>query len=350
MASAALLLPEDDGLIDEVLAESAALVRTRIAAWLPASGDNRYLYGLLADYPRRSGKLLRSSLCLAATRAWGGDTDDALDTAASIELLHNALLVHDDVEDDSLERRGAPTLHRLHGVPLAVNAGDALGLLALRPLRANAARLGRHLARRIVDETERVAWESAEGQALELGWQHERRTDITEADYLGMVMQKTCWLTTIHPLRAGCLIGARGAAPLEPLIRLGFFFGAAFQIQDDILNLEPGPAYGKEIDGDLREGKRTLMLVHALAHAAPAESARLRRFIAAERGDRSELEVRWVHRLLQRTGSIQHARATANALAGAALREFDHATASLPPGRDLRFIRGLLLWVVRRTR
>ena len=68
---------------------------------------------------------------------------------------------------------------------------------------------------------------------------------MTEEDYLTMVLQKTCWLAAILPLRVGCLIGARGRLPLDPLIQVGFFFGAAFQIQDDILNLEPGPAYCK---------------------------------------------------------------------------------------------------------
>ncbi len=342
-------LPTEDALIHDVLADYGARVRERIATFLPRAEPLRYLYGPLSDYPQRSGKMLRSALCIAAATTWGGHVEDALDTATSIELLHNALLVHDDVEDGSLDRRGAPALHRLHGVPLAVNAGDALALLSMRPLRQQALRLGRHTAALIIDETERVAWESAEGQALELGWQRDGKTDVTEAEYLGMVMQKTCWLTTIHPLRMGCLIGARGAVPLEHLVRLGFFFGAAFQIQDDLLNLEPGEAYGKELDGDLREGKRTLMLIHALQHAPARDRERLHRFVAAARHERSELDVRWVHRLLERCGSLEHARATAHALAGAALREFDVLTARLPRQRDQSFIRALLLWVVRRT-
>ena len=72
-----------------------------------------------------------------------------------------------------------------------------------------------------------------------------------------MVLLKTCWLATIHPLRVGCLIGSRGTAPLDPLIRLGFFFGAAFQIQDDLLNLEGG--------GELRQGGVTATCSRASA-------------------------------------------------------------------------------------
>ena len=110
-----------------------------------------------------------------------------------------------------------------------------------------------------------MAWESAEGQALELGWQRDNRTDLDDEDYLRMVLQEDVLARRRSiRLRVGCLIGARGRMPLDPLVRLGFFFGAAFQIQDDLLNLEPGAAYGKEINGDLLEGKRTLMIIHAL--------------------------------------------------------------------------------------
>ena len=86
--------------------------------------------------------MLRSSLCIAMARATGAEVEDAIASAVSIELLHNALLVHDDIEDASEERRGTPTLHVLHGIPLAINAGDAMGLLSLRPLKDNIHRVG----------------------------------------------------------------------------------------------------------------------------------------------------------------------------------------------------------------
>ena len=200
-----------------------------------------------------------------------------------------------------------------------------MGLLSLRPLKDNIHRLGLATALRIFEETERMAWESAEGQALELGWRRDNRTDLTDEDYLQMVLQKTCWLAAIHPLRVGCLIGARGRLPLDPLIRLGFFFGAAFQIQDDLLNLEPGPAYGKEINGDLLEGKRTLMIIHALRHArAPRRAAGSTAFLGAAagraigRGGRLGSRAARAHR---RAGARAHA--WPRGLAGAALYEFD---------------------------
>lgn len=339
----------DPVLVSEVLEEYGALTRRQLLAYLPQAEPQSYLYDLLADYPRRGGKMLRSSLCIAMARATGASIDDALASAVSIELMHNALLVHDDVEDESDERRGTPTLHALHGVPLAVNAGDAMGLLSMRPLKDNFHRLGFATALRIFQETERMAWESCEGQALELGWQRENRADLGAEDYLRMVLQKTCWLTAIHPLRVGCLIGGRGRLPLDPLIRIGFFFGAAFQIQDDLLNIEGGTAYGKEINGDLREGKRTLMLIHALDQAEPRARVRLLRILAKPRARRTTSDIAWIRELLQRCGAITHARTVAQALGGIALYEFDQYFRAVPDGRDVRFMRALLTWVMQRA-
>ena len=339
----------DEPLVLEVLGEYGELTRATMQTYLPQDEPRSYLYELVADYPRRGGKMLRSSLCIAMARATGAEVGDAIASAVSIELLHNALLVHDDIEDASDERRGAPTLHALHGVPLAINAGDAMGLLSLRPLKDNIHRLGLATALRIFDETERMAWESTEGQALELGWQRDNLTDLNDEDYLRMVLQKTCWLAAIYPMRVGCLIGARGRFPLDPLIRLGFFFGAAFQIQDDLLNLDPGPAYGKEVNGDLFEGKRTLMIIHALRHASAPERRKLRAFLGRERSARLEGDVAWARALLERTGSLQHARTVAQALGGAALCEFDKYFENMRESRDRSFMRSLLLWVLRRT-
>lgn len=338
----------EDALVAEVCGEYGARTRECLKSYLPQDEAGNHLPQLLADYPGRGGKMLRPSLCIATARAFGASIEDALPCAVSIELLHNAMLIHDDIEDESEERRGTPTLHALHGMPIAVNVGDALGLLSMRPLKENVRRLGAALSYRIFEETERMAWESTEGQALELAWRHEKRSDIGDEDYLTMVLKKTCWLTTIHPLRVGCLIGARGKVPIEPLIRLGFFFGAAFQIQDDLLNLEPGANYGKEVAGDLLEGKRTLMLVHAMRSATDLERRRMKEFLELERAQRSAMDVRWILDLMASTGAMEHARMVARGLAGAALYEFTQFFGDQADSRDLRFIRALVTWVLRR--
>ncbi len=336
-------------LVNSVLDEYGRITRAALEDYLPRSEPRRHLYDLVADYPRRGGKMLRPSLCIATARAFGAQLDDAIETAASIELFHNALLIHDDIEDESDERRGQPTLHKLHGVAMALNAGDTLSLMALRPLLANHRRLGTKLTMRLLQETERMARESAEGQALELGWRGDNRVDLTDADYLMMVLKKTCWLAAIYPTRVGAMIATRDRLDLDPFQRFGFFMGAAFQIQDDLLNLVGSyEDYGKEISGDLREGKRTLMLIRLFELASPPELERLAAILARPRDKRTTPEISWMLERMAAYDTIEYAAQVARALAGAALHEFELIFSGLPDSRDKRFIESLVLWMLER--
>jgi geranylgeranyl diphosphate synthase type II len=337
-------------LIPSVLREYGECTRRAIAQYLPSDRpQQRHLYDLLADYPQRGGKMMRPSICLATARVYGARLDEALHTAVSIELLHNACLIHDDIEDDSEERRGRPTLHVLHGVPLAINAGDSLSLLSLQPLLRNRSMMGSRIALRILEETERMACESSEGQATELGWRRDNSVDVTDSDYLTMVLKKTCWLSTIYPFRVGALIGTRDSIDLEPFIRFGFFLGAAFQIQDDLLNFVADDRYGKEINGDLWEGKRTLMLIKLLNSCTSNEHDRLVGILQTPRPSKRERHVVWVRRLLDKYDCIDYARHCAHGLAGAAAHEYSGIFGHLPDSRDKRFIEGLVTWVFERT-
>ncbi|MBI1396495.1 MAG: polyprenyl synthetase family protein [Betaproteobacteria bacterium] len=342
-------LDDAPDIVQATLDRYGSRVREVLRGYLPGDARRPYLDELLADYPLRGGKMMRSSLCLATACAFGADPEDVLPSAAAIELLHNAMLIHDDIEDGSEERRGRPALHRIHGLALALNAGDTLSLLSFRPLRENGHRVGLRLALRILEETERMAWESAEGQALELGWRRDNRLDVTDGDYLTMILKKTCWLATIHPCRVGALIGTRGRADLESFFRFGFFLGAAFQIQDDILNLAGDGRYGKELNGDLWEGKRTLMLVHAWRQAAPAQRRRMDGFLPLPRESRDARDIAWLRGLMERLGSIEYARAIAHGLAGAALHEFERLFESVGASSDREFIRALVMWVLQRV-
>jgi len=341
----------DDKLVASVLKEYSAVTRELLFRYLPSGEPRRYLYDLLPDYPRRGGRGLRPSLCIATARAHGNSTEAAVRSAVAIELMHNAMLIHDDIEDESEQRRGRPTLHVAEGLPIAINVGDMLSLVSMRPLLDNRHVLGPQVALQILEETERMARESAEGQALELGWRRDNVTDVTEADYLEMVLKKTCWLATIHPSRVGALIGgAAGAAQLDRAIRFGFFLGAAFQIQDDLLNLVGNAqAYGKELGGDIREGKRTLMLIRLFEQARPDERTRLAGFLGLPRPQRSDAEVRWVRERMDSYGCIDYARQVAHGLAGAAHHEFDQLYRHLPDSRDKRFIEALPAWAIERS-
>lgn len=336
--------------VSSVLREYGDAARTVLFQYLPSGEPRRYLYDLVADYPRRGGRAFRPSLCIATARAFGAPIEVALRTAVSIEMMHNAMLIHDDIEDESEQRRGKPTIHAMHGVPIAINVGDMLSLLSMRPLLDNRYTLGPDLSIRILEETDRMARESAEGQALELGWRRDNVTDLAEADYLLMVLKKTCWLATIHPSRMGALIGTAGRIDLDKCIRFGFFLGAAFQIQDDLLNLEGDAAtYGKEIGGDIREGKRTLMLIHLIGKATETERVRLQKMLGQPRESRTDNDVAWVLERMNAYGCIDYARQVAHGLAGAAQYEFRGLYGHLPESRDKRFLESLPAWVIARN-
>jgi geranylgeranyl diphosphate synthase type II len=158
-----------------------------------------------------------------------------------------------------------------------------------------------------------------------------------------MVLKKTCWYTSIHPCRIGALIATAGAINADRFNLFGFLLGAAFQIQDDVLNLIGDQAqYGKEILGDIWEGKRTLMLIHALRQCTADEQEQFRRIFSMSREERTEREVEWVFQHFERYASIDFARVTLRQMVQAAQDEFDNAYRDAPGSADREFIRQLI--------
>jgi geranylgeranyl diphosphate synthase, type II len=318
--------------------------------WLPNKEPNRYLYALVREHVDRSGKGLRPALCIVTCRAFGGKLEDATDAAASIELIHNAFLVHDDIEDGSEFRRAQPTMHTRYGVPIAVNLGDAMQALSMRLLRKNMQTLGPQVAWKIFDEFDHMLMETLEGQAMELGWIHDNQCQISEEDYLRMTLKKTCWYSFIHPCRIGALIARRGEINLEPFNLFGYYLGAAFQIQDDILNLTGSRrSYGKEIGGDLYEGKRTLILSHVFGKCSQQEKRSLQSLLSKPRHRRLPREIDSLYELLRRYGSIEYARSCARELGEAAEKAFVDAYADAPESDEKEFIRQSIQYMLDRV-
>jgi geranylgeranyl diphosphate synthase, type II len=266
------------------LAEARKLAIDEIRRLVPTDHEcGPVLYDLMLDYPLRDAKGLRPALCIATSRALGGGLEAVLPSAALVELYHNAFLIHDDVEDGSERRRDRPTLHREHGVPVAINVGDAMLALALEPLLDNMRTVGVGKALRIMQTIAAMARETAEGQAMELAWIRDGRWDLADADYERMVMKKTGWYSFVAPVTIGAIVAGAGGHVLEALIDMARELAIAFQIRDDALNLRAAGPYGKETAGDLWEGKRTLILLHMMRALPPAQRERAREILARPR-------------------------------------------------------------------
>jgi geranylgeranyl diphosphate synthase type II len=357
---------------------------------------------LVLEYPLRPAKGLRPSLCIAAARALGATEDAVITSAAVIELLHNAFLIHDDVEDESLFRRGEPTLHRSHGLPVAVNVADGMFALALLALLDNLEVVGLRASLAIFRAVVEMLWTTVGGQALELSWIRANTWQFADyrAAYEDLVVRKTAAYSFVAPIEIACIAGSAPAALRDRLSVFARHVGIAFQIADDLLNLdEANPGYGKEPLGDLWEGKRTLILLHALAcesdpvvvaeatailgrrrptvdelrdglgdvaavvdalHASghidgsgrASVLAALRRAWRTRPGRevKTEADVRVIAELLARHGSIDHARTVAAEHVARATHALEACRDSLAPGDARDFLFALSAYVLDRLR
>jgi geranylgeranyl diphosphate synthase, type II len=196
-----------------------------------------------------------------------------------------------------------------------------------------------------------MAKQCSRGQATELGWRRDAVARLAPEDYLELIMHKTCWYTTIHPLRVDALLGSGGRADLRPMVRFGFHLGASFQIQDDLLNLVGDESlHGKEINGDLREGKRTLVLIHLIGAAAGSDRLVADRYLSLSPDERTPAVVAEIRDLIDAYGSIEFARAYAEGIADSALEAFEIAFAPARPGPDTEFVRALVPYMLGRHR
>jgi geranylgeranyl diphosphate synthase type II len=278
------------------------------------------LYTMMRDYPSRPAKGMRPFLCVTACRAAGGTEDDALLTAACIELFQNWILIHDDIEDGSELRRGEPALHRKYDVALALNAGDALHAKTWEAILRNRSILGLQKTFAVMKEFSKMVNETTEGQHMELGWVLAKRWDLSVNDYYEMCTRKTSWYTVASPCRMGAIVAGADADVLRDLREFGISLGIAFQIQDDALNLVGDQKkYGKAKSDDILEGKRTLILLHLLGVASQSERDKIASIMNKSRAAKSAADVSYVLSLIDKYDAIGFARKRANEMMKEAL-------------------------------
>ncbi len=350
-----MVAPEEKPAVLGVLKQKSALIDAQLKQILPdpAAYDIpqvREMYESAWDYNLRGGKRLRPALCMLSCEAFGGRESDALNTAAALELVQNFLLVHDDIEDESIMRRGKPCLHHIHGTGFAINVGDALSNYIWLGLISNKKLIGATKTLAVMREFAEQLDITAQGQAIEIAWIRDNKWDITEQDYFEMVKRKTANYTITRPLRIGAVIAGAGKKQVDALNKPGEKLGIAFQIQDDVLNLagEEGTV-GKEAAGDLYEGKRTLILIHLLSKLKGDERDRVIKVLSKPRSQKTAEEMTEVLELCKQKGSIEYARKKSLALAEEARELFAKRLAALPDTPAKQSIMALVDFIVQRN-
>jgi geranylgeranyl diphosphate synthase type I len=324
----------------DVLDEWRPVVDEEIARLLPPEVDEAYLADFFGepsyeydpeaiqealadpiwDLLERGGKRWRAVLFLVFVDAFGEDPEEYLPYACIPEILHNGTIIVDDVEDGAEMRRGGPALHLEHGTDVALNAGNAMYFLPLKIITRNpgdldaATRLSAY--EMLMDELNRTHL----GQGMDICWHNHKRIDVTEAQYLEMCACKTGCLGRIVA-RLAAIVTGQDEATERAVARYAERMSVAFQIADDVLDietsLEAGGEFGKAAGNDVREGKKTLMTIHAAENAPPERVARMEELLWAETNSAGDVEE--VVDILTDAGSVEYARERAESLSAGAI-------------------------------
>ncbi len=311
--------------------------------------DHFVVYDPIRHVLKAGGKRLRPILTLLAAEAVCGDHARALPTAVGLELLHTFTLVHDDVMDNDLTRRGQPTVHALWGGPIAICVGDGLYALAFQAIAENITRPGVDplVVVEVARRAAQVSFELCAGQTQDLLF--ESADDVSLEAYMEMIRLKTGVLLAMS-VEAGARMGGGDPATVAALAEYGLQLGLAFQIKDDLLDLVGDEAeIGKPVGSDVRAGKKTYPVIIALGQLDAKGRDRLLAILNAPEGETTAAMVAEAMRMMDKCGALEaadeaarmHADHAKAALAGVARPRSKAALATLAAVAD---------YVVRRRR
>ncbi len=287
------------------------------------------------------GKRLRPYLTVKSCEAVGGLAKYAVPFAASLEILHNFTLVHDDVMDNDDLRRGKPTVHKEFGEPMAILAGDLLFAKVYQSVLDHAPphMSSDEVVLALGKMTDAIIL-LCEGQALDISYP--QAMDVTEKDYIHMIGGKTSALFMVCA-EVGAIAGRASKAQVAALGQFAWDAGLAFQIVDDILGITADESkLGKPVGSDIREGKKTLIMIHALANANDAQMKVLKNAVGVS--DASKADIDAVVETLYEIGSIQYAKDEA---AKYTARAFD-SIKDIPEGASKQELVDLVNYFVQR--
>lgn len=258
------------------------------------SHDDFLLNEVLKLIASRRGKQMRPLLTLLCAKAFGEVNQHTLLSAVSLELMHTASLIHDDVVDESDERRGLLSVHKAYSNKVAVLSGDYLLGLALK----NVALAG---SVELLDLFSVTSQYLAQGELLQLD---ATSKNLTYEYYLDVIKNKTAVLFSACAKAGGMSVGC-DSATLEQLSRVGEYIGICFQIKDDIFDYNPNSKIGKPTGNDMKEGKVTLPALYALKQVNSKDYNDIARLI--QQGEASKLDIEKLRVLTLEQGGIEHA-------------------------------------------
>ncbi|MDD1769627.1 MAG: polyprenyl synthetase family protein [Methanomassiliicoccales archaeon] len=293
-------------------------------------------------YPEAGGKRLRPVMAVAAADAVGGKGKKAMPFGCALEIIHNFTLVHDDVMDEDETRRGRPAVHVLFDVPTAIIAGDALFAVAFGTIAKTDVPDDR--LRRLYQITSETVYLVAEGQQMDIDF--ESRTDVGVDEYMEMVEKKTAVLFACAA-QGGAIIAGGSEKQIKDMGEYARLLGIGFQIWDDVLGLTADErVLGKPVGSDIRNGKRTLIAVHALEKLGAAGRKKNAAALKAFGNEKAtEAQVKACVELFRKTGSIEHATNIALDYAEKAKRRLR----SLKDSKDKQFLSELVDFAVGRS-
>lgn len=280
-------------------------------------GDVTKLKKAMRHLPLAGGKRLRPILAMLAADAVSGKGKKTLPFGNALEIIHNFTLVHDDIMDKDDLRRGKKTVHVLFDEPTAIIAGDALFARAfeiLATLEVDDSKI-----RILLKDVARVVREIAEGQQMDMDF--EDRLDVGEEEYLKMIERKTAALFAMAA-KGGAIIGNGTNEQIKSMEEYGRLLGMGFQIWDDYLDVSgKEKKLGKPVGSDIKNGKHTLMVVHALRRLSGGERKRFLSVLGNE--DASAEDVNSAIALLEKMGSINYAKTLSFDFAAKAKKRLD---------------------------
>ena len=240
------------------------------------------LYKPGEDFLLEGGKRIRPAMCLMANELFDEIKPDAYHVATAIELFHNFTLVHDDIMDDASLRRGKPTVHAQYGSNTALLCGDVMLIRAYDYVN----KIDVKYLPKVLQLFNKTAREVCEGQQLDMDF--EKQENVSLDDYLHMITLKTSVLLAAS-LQIGAVIGGATEHNNSRLYEFGKNLGIAFQIQDDYLDaFGDAKKFGKEVGGDIRQNKKTFLLLYVLNAATPEQKAELKNLMQTNPPDKVE--------------------------------------------------------------